>query len=515
MDVVGTPSGGMTRGQGYMSKKNSQWRRIALTGAAWTAAATIVEEVGRVIVQAVLARLLAPSDFGLVALALGVVGVATTLVQFGFVHAIIQRRDLRDSEIAAVTRLLVFGGAIGGVGIWFLAPVLARTFGSSELLGPLRAFAPLLVLRAIAAVGEAMLARELRFKVISRINVAATLAGYSFVALIGGLLGLGVWALVLGNLAHAIVKLLAVAVWAPKRGRNVRPDWSALGSFFRFGLGVLVGRTGNQLGRQVDIFLIGKFLGPELLGFYSRSMAIVMLPVLLLGGVMQKLLTPLLSRLQEDRARYGRGMTAAVELVSITVLPCLFAMVVLADEIVALLLGPGWSQSAAVVRVLAGGLLFRIGYKVADAVLMSSAEVYRRAAIQWAHVLLVGGAVAVGQRAGLEGAAFGVLGAVCIQHMTLMRVAVQVAGTKAARIAAAHFRGVPLAVTFALPLAIAAFWMRRIEAPPVLVLLGSVVCGLLVSGGVLRLHPRLLLGAEGMRTIHGAAALLKDRRSSA
>jgi PST family polysaccharide transporter len=311
-------------------------------------AARIVLQMGSMVV---LARLLGPFDFGLVASAMVVIGFGEIFRDFGLSTAAVQARTL---SVAQRDTLWWLNTAIGA-GLTALcvaaAPLVAAAFGKPELRGIVMWLALTFLLNGMTAQYRADLNRRMRFTPLVLVDVAGQFVGTVLViALAAG--GAGYWSLVAQQLSTAVVVLCAyivVARWLP-----LRPSRSAgVRSFVRFGIGLVGSQLVTYLNSNIDNLVIGLRMGTTPLGLYSRGYQLVMRPLGQLRAPTTTVALPVLSRLQGDTDRAGRFLVRGQRALCYPLVTLMAVMAGTAGPFVTLALGAKWSATAPVVAFLA------------------------------------------------------------------------------------------------------------------------------------------------------------------
>lgn len=298
-----------------------------------------------------LARLLDPSDFGLVAMVMAVVGIADLVRDFGLTGAILQARELTQKQWSG----LLWFSVLLGTGLMIVtaacAPLIAALYGEERLLVLTLAIAPTLLLNGIAMPMQAAVQRDLRFGTLALIDIVSMAVGV-VLSLVAALLGWGVWSLVVLAGAGQVYRLVALWVAAkprwgrPRLSRDIRPFVTTGGSIF--GVQLL-----NYAARNLDNVVIGQQLGPAALGQYSRAYALFLLPQQQLTAPLGRVALPVLSRLQDDGDRYRRYVRAALTVIGYLSLPTYAIAAAVAVPLMLVLLGPGWDQAGHVFALLA------------------------------------------------------------------------------------------------------------------------------------------------------------------
>jgi O-antigen/teichoic acid export membrane protein len=351
----------------------------------------------------VLARLLTPDAFGLLAIAWVAIEFFLTVTEVGMVTALVQRArvDERQYDTAwtiGLVRALVVAGVLAAG-----APLVAGFFGEPRATSLLRVLSLAPVLSATASIKIADLTRSLQFRKRTLISVpeAATEAAVSIA--LAALLG--VWALVVGVLAANVVRIVLSYLLAPYRPR-VSFDQGSARSLFRFGrwlfaVGVL-GLTGEALLRAV----IARRLGTAELGVFYLAMRLVMLPLTSIEVAVSSIGMPLHARLQADPLRRTRALRTSLVGMLAVLVPGYAVLMVIAPSLIHDVLGPRWAGAEAPIRVLAVGAALRTVAAACEPMAVGFGRPQLAAALAAVRLVLVGGVgwVLAGT-AGLIGAA--------------------------------------------------------------------------------------------------------------
>lgn len=312
-------------------------------------------QAGRVLIQlssiVVLARLLNPEDFGVMAIALAISAFANLFRDLGTATWLIQREDLDDEVVGGIFRLNCLAGLLLAVLCATIARPLSHMFDEPRLAVVLFTISPTFLLTAVAVVPQALLERDSRFARLAAIELMAT--GLSTGIAVGAaLLGFGVVSLAIQVVTAAA--LAAVALWKVSPWRNVRSgSIRSTRPMARFGANLLAFNLLNYIHRNADAFLIGRFLGTTALGNYSVGYKAILVPLQTLTFSVARVLLPAYSRFQTRRAEIRRHYLRAVGSIVFVASPLLALVWALREPIVTTLLGPGWDLAAAVVAWLA------------------------------------------------------------------------------------------------------------------------------------------------------------------
>lgn len=479
----------------------------AFRGAAWQAVGISTQAVLQLVVLAVLARHLAPAEFGVVAAALVFTGVLQVVGEAGIAAAVVQRPDLTPRHLRAAYWL----GALVPLGLvacfWVLAPLLARFFVAAELTTLLRVTSLYVLFAGLGLISRARLERELAFERLFWVDTAAFVAG-SAAGIAGALLGWGPWALAAAVLGRSLLgAVLLNAVRPPDYGFGFgRAEARGL---LGFGGGYTLSRLLDYVAWQGDYLIVGRWLGLGPLGLYQRAFELMELPGRYLAKIADKVIFASMSQMQDQRARLAAALGRSLEAASLLMLPLVVWMAIAAPELVRVLYGPGWEALVPLLQLLLVTPLFRTMARVAESLTRAVGAVYRslwRKAVAAATVLA---ACLVGQRWGVQGVAAGAAAAICFNALLLSQLALRVTGLGWRDLLRAHRPALwagAAAGTGALP---AVLLLRGAGAPPLAVLAASGAASLALLGAVGWQRPARF-GAAGPWLLAQAAQLLRS-----
>lgn len=329
-----------------------------IRSSAWVALSFGVNRVLWVGALIVLARLLSPSDFGVVSLASVFVLVFDRIQGGGLNAALIQRRKgLEEAAASAFLFAAGFGLALYTL-IFFASPVLADAFRAPRLDEVMRVLGLAVVLHSLGVVPSALLARKLGFKRLARGELAGgfAFAGVSVALAFGGA---GVWSLVAGRVAQAGVRV-AINWWlAPRLPSLRRANRRVLAELLRYGRFVSGTNLLVLITTQLDNVFVARLLGTASLGFYSIAFRFASFPTSLLGAVAGRVMFPAYAMLQDDLPAFQRTYVTTLQRIALVGFPLSLVLVVGAEPVVLGLLGERWEPAIGPLRLLAAYGLMR------------------------------------------------------------------------------------------------------------------------------------------------------------
>jgi len=477
-------------------------RRTVSRALVWTLGGSAGQMGLRLVVVAVLARLLDPTDFGVVAASLVVIVFAQAAAELGLPAALVQRAELTARQEGAGTLAALAAGLGMAAVVAASSNVVARLLGMPSAQPVLSGLSLALVPRALAIVPLALLQREERFRGLATVQLAAYALGYAGVATAGGLAGWGAMALVAGQVGQATLE--ATGAWMLRR--PARPCWDlgALRMLMSFGGGMTVTRLLNLVGLQADTLVVAKLVGAEALGFYNRAYTLMGVPARLFSQGIDTVLFPRFARMQTQPKRLRGGYRQAVSWSALLLAPPAAALVALAQDLVLVVLGPGWATTGDVLGVFAFGLYVRTAYKIPAVVVRSLGRSWRLVTHQalYAASVILGGIV--GAAWGPVGVAAGVVGAVTVHFILLSASANWLLAVPLSRWVFWQAPGLVIAViVYALTTTLHTYTTTRLDHPlarlavtaAALALLGLSASALALCRGP-RSHPRESESAE-------------------
>lgn len=316
----------------------------------WVSSARAVSQTFSWLISILLARVLLPSDFGLVALAWVVVGFLDLINELGVGAAIVQKKDLDTRDINAVFWLSLGTAALLYALVFVLAPSLAGFFGNEHLTMVIRLLAITVILAGFRTIPFNLLTKDLAFGKRSLAEFSSIVIGGCFSVTLA-LNGYGVWSLVTGTLAqHAVLTgiVFTMSAWKPEwvfdLGRAKR--------LLTFGTSVMSSRVLWYTYISADSLIIGKVLGERLLGYYSMATQLSTLPVQKVTGIVNQVAFPVFSKLQEDPIGLKVYFLKITKFVALITFPTMVGLYLVSENLVRVLLTEKWLPSVEIFKLL-------------------------------------------------------------------------------------------------------------------------------------------------------------------
>lgn len=324
--------------------------RVLVRGLAWTGAVKWLSQILSWLSTIVVARLLVPEDYGVVAMATAVLGLITLLNEFGLGAAVVALRHLTKEHISQIHSLASLFGVGGFLLSCAIAIPVGRFFDAPEVTPIMIAMGAGLVLLSMRSVPSALLEKELRFKLLAFLE-----GGQSLLAMLTTVLlawnGAGYWALVVGGLAGQVGATTVICLSHPLS--YVKPSWQSLKEAIRFSSHVLISRMSWYVSSNSDVFIAGRVLGQALVGTYSFAGTLANVPQDKVTALLSRVMPAFYSSVQHDAGAMRRYLLLLTEALALIVWPMGVGMSLIAHDFILVVLGEKWSGAIAPLEILA------------------------------------------------------------------------------------------------------------------------------------------------------------------
>lgn len=297
-----------------------------------------------------LARLLTPNDYGMIAMLTIFIAVSQTFIDSGFGNALIRKPDRNEADKATVFFFNVFM-AVACYGIIFLsAPLIAQFYSMPELTDILRILAINLIIQAFGSIQHLNLTIDLNFKALAKVTFIGAIVGGT-AGLICAYNGLGVWSLVVQQLitiASRVILFWVLVHWRPKTFFNK----SSFKNMFGFGSKLLASGLLNTLYDNIYDLIIGKAFAAATLGNYSRASHFANFPSSNVTGIFQRVTYPVLSKIQDDPDKLRKGYLKFLNMATLVIFPLMIGLAALAKPFILLVLTDKWFDVILILQII-------------------------------------------------------------------------------------------------------------------------------------------------------------------
>ena len=336
-----------------------QLRDKVTVGVAWSVAEKIGSMLMQMVVSIVVARLLMPEDFGVLAILTFFTALMAVVVDSGFSQTLIRKTEPTESDYKSVFVFNVVTSLVLYAVMTALSPAIAAYYNLPVISKIAPVLFLLLPVNALTVIQNTIFARQFRFATLSRINFAsATIAGVTAITM--AWCGFGVWSLVAQRLAQVTVK--AVLLWW-------RGDWRCKGRFDFSALRAMSGFSFRLMGTDIISYLynniaqlfIGKMHSATTLGYYNQAQKLKELPVTSVVQSFQSVTYPALANVKGDKQKFADSYLRVLAITAAVIAPVMVGMVAVADDMFMLMLGQRWMPTVPYFKILSlAGLFYPI-----------------------------------------------------------------------------------------------------------------------------------------------------------
>lgn len=331
----------------------------ALGGVIWATVEKFGGRVLQVLSTIILARLLLPEDFGIVAMVAIFFSVSNILIDSGFSQALIREDKISEEDKSTTFYINLITAIILFIILWVSSPLISQFFREPILLKMTRFMALTPIFFSITIIQRALYSHRLNFRTQAIVNLIATfLSGTSAVIL--AIYGLGVWALATQYVLMAFVTSFlfwGLSPWIPKKFIN-KNSFSRL---FGFGSKLMLSGLINVIYKEIYKVIIGRIYSTSLLGFYVQAENFKNVVSENLVSVMVRVTYPALSKVKNEPARLKDGYKKILRVISFLIFPAMIGLIIISEPLVVTLIGEKWIKSAPILQVLSlAGIIYHM-----------------------------------------------------------------------------------------------------------------------------------------------------------
>ena len=314
----------------------------AFKGSIWLAFFNGISQTFSWIATVIIARILIPEDYGLMAMAMILTGYVELFSELGLGAAIIQRERITEKELSSLFWFVLLFGILIGLSCILLAYPTVAIFNEKRILRVTQSACLLYILGSMLIVPRNMLERELRFKALGFIDAIANIISCIMMIIIAKSGG-GVWTLMAGLMIRRLIMAILFFVassWKPFFHFNI----SDIKPFLRFGLNIAIARTLYYIYQNSDRFFAGRLLGSTKLGYYSFALQLSNIPTDKVVSFINRISFPVFSRYQKKNEQFNKFFLKLTELISFIVFPLYIGGFFIADQLIPIVLGSKWES---------------------------------------------------------------------------------------------------------------------------------------------------------------------------
>jgi len=296
----------------------------------------------------ILARILEPNDYGLIALTVVFTNLSDILIDGGFSTALIRKKDVDDYDFSSVWLINIIISIVLYVVIFVSAPIVSQFYGEEELAAVLRVIGLVLFIQAFSSVRTAFVNRNMQFKLLFRCNIIATLVS-GIMGIISAYMGFGVWALVIQRIMQQLILTMLLFI---KLELKLRFQFNSdrIKEMLKFSMGVVSSSLINYLSSSLYSLIVGKKYSVENLGYFDKGAQLPTQISLYTFGAMSSVLLPTLASYQSDLNRVKQIVRKVVQITGYLIAPMMVGLALVSEELVVLLFTEKWLPIVPIMR---------------------------------------------------------------------------------------------------------------------------------------------------------------------
>ena len=385
------------------------------TAMAWTGFGGFLLTVIKFVVLVIAARFVTPEEFGIVSIALLLNALYTVAIKNSIMTAIVREENLAEKGTQHINTLCIFLGILCASFVYFSSEFLSAAFSEKDISNNIKLMSFMFIVISFSAIPHSILLKRHKFVLLSKISVTSCFLGYGLISVILAVLGYQAFSLIIGILAQELISALLM-MFSIKIRLSKHLDLSTLKNILMFSWANFLANCLNYIATQSDKIIVGSFLGLASLGFYGRSYQIMSIPSTYLGKVIDTVFFPIMSSYHPDDDRISSLYLKTYYLMFVLFAPVSVLVMHYSETLVEIILGKDWFQVAAILKILAIGMVFKTLHKLNSSVIKAKGAPYDRTKIQFLYALLtiLGCLFAVLYDFGIQGVTFAIVLAILV-----------------------------------------------------------------------------------------------------
>lgn len=322
----------------------------AKKGFVWNTVERLVTNGIQFVLTVILARLLSPDDYGIIAMPAIFLAIAQVFIDSGFANALIRKQDLNEKDLSTAFYFNIIIGLASYLVLFLSSPLIAAFFKTPILSNLLKVTALVVFINSLGIVQQTVMTKKMDFKTQAIISAISTFVS-GFIGVWMAYSGYSVWALVFQQVSAALMRTALLWFYGDWRPLFI---WSSdsLKYLWNFGNKIIIIGLLDSIFNNIYAFVIGKRYNSNDLGNYTRAQHFADLPINNLGGIVQKVTLPLLSEIQNENSRLGLIYLKLIEMTALLIIPLMFGLAAMAEPLIITLLGIEWIGCVLLLQIL-------------------------------------------------------------------------------------------------------------------------------------------------------------------
>lgn len=335
---------------------NSNLKSKTLWGIIWSVLERFSVQGIYCVVSIIIARIISPSDYGLIAMLNIFIAIAQSLIDSGFSNALIQKQDRTEEDFCTVFYFNTFIALILYIILYVISPYIASFYAEPRLEDIAKWSSITIIISALSIINRTKITINIAFKTLAKISIyAVTISGA--LGIICAYLGYGVWALVIQNITRCTVETILLwcyVHWFP----NKKFSWKSFNSLFAFGSRLLLAGLLHTLYTNLYSLIIGKKFTPNIVGYYNQSNTLASFPALNFSFVLTRVMYPVMCQLQHEDQKLNEYFIKYLCLATYIIAPIMIMLSVLSEQFITVILSSQWKNAAPYLAILCLANLF-------------------------------------------------------------------------------------------------------------------------------------------------------------
>lgn len=395
-----------------------------LSGINWTITKTYVKALISAIVGIILARILPPSEFGLLGMTVIFIGIADLFATLGINAAVVKIKDINEYHLNGARLSVFLLGLLMFFFFFFTSPYIADFYNEPKLIDILKVLSFPFILKGITSVSTSLIMRRMDFRLLLIIELSSYVGGYT-IGIIFAFYDYGVWSLVIARIVSSLIATVIIFINEPPKIR-FKFKKQELNELFTYGTGLSLSKLLNYAATNIDYLIIGKFLSPYLLGLYQKSYSLFTLPIQQVSSSLYSVLFPAFAKVQDNPEKLRIGYLRTIQSVVFVLFPILTFLFISGEFVILGLYGPNWKDAVMVFKILVLAGYFRATLSYSGAIAHAIGKVYTELGQQIIYFIILSIGVYFGVQYGIEGAAVAVVVALFVLFLLQSHLAIQI-----------------------------------------------------------------------------------------
>lgn len=329
---------------------SDQLKNKAIKWVIWSAIEKFSYQGVQFILNIIIARLVLPAEYGLIAMLAIFISLAQTFVDSGFSNALIQKRDRTERDYSTVFYFNIVISLVIYAILYLAAPLIADFYSQPQLKLILRYVGISIILQGITIVQRAKIIIDVDFKLLAKVSLISVIAS-GLIAVYMAYKGMGVWALVVQSVGNSLVS--SILLWVLAKWRPLKSfSWSSFTKLFSYGSKLLISSLIQNIYLNLYSLVIGKYYNATQVGFYNRASSLAQFPSTNVVGIVSRAVFPIMCEMQDNDEKLAKSFTQYLRATCFLIFPLMIGLAVLSKPLVLLILTEKWLPATSLLSIL-------------------------------------------------------------------------------------------------------------------------------------------------------------------